>query len=233
MIMNKSYLPVFLVILSVLFSCSGNNSKDVAASVNGDGNGTTNSTINSRPANVVPEGFSPFGQWILGRLALYNEGGEEILDTVPPDATSPIVQNHYVEISEDGGVKHLIIATPLEDGAAYNVFLGDERSFSWSEDSGTVVTDFYSGENLQFSIYKVEEDRFLLRPVEFNKKDSSDYEPILVFSHLKNEEWKYANDRAMIKGTSDYETKLQEYMDFFRDVMKYDFPFVLNQFITY
>lgn len=230
--MNKSYLPVLLVLLSVFFSCTGNNSKDVAASVNGDGNGTTNSTINSRPANVVPEEFSPFGQWILGRLALYNEGGEEILDTVPPDATSPIVQNHYVEISEDGGVKHLIIATPLEDGTAYNVFLGDERSFSWSEDSGTVVTDFYSGENLQFCIYKVEEGRFLLRPVEFNKTNGTDYEPILAFSSLRVEEWNDANDRAMIKGTPVYESKLQEYIDFFRDVMKYDTPFVLNQFFV-
>lgn len=218
--MNMSRIGTLLACsVLLLFSCTENA---------GDSNGE-----NSIRKNNEQENYSVYGRWSIGLMAVYTEGGNEIVDNLPPGAIGPIVQVHYVEIGENTEVQHLICVSSIESKSGisedYNVFLGDERYFSWERGEVDVVTDLSSGKRQPCAIYQLEKNTFSLR---FEYENLS-FDPLLVFSRIEDEEWDTAVSRAMTKGTQTYADKLKEYEDFYKDVLRYDFPFVLCQYFEW
>lgn len=177
---------------------------------------------------VMPDDFSVFGRWILGIRGLYNINGEEVVDVLPPSATSPIVQTHYYEIVEGTAVQHFICVSPIAEGEANTVFEGDDRILSWQEGSTAVETDMFTGKIIQGTIYRWDGNSFMLR----YDCDGLSYDPILVFARVEDEEWEEnVLSNVISRETPAYEDKLKEYVDFCKNRMgNYSTSFSLNQF---
>ena len=223
---NTLFTLITPLLFSFLFSCTAGPVSDEVC--NND-----ETTILRNQVVMRPDGFSVYGQWSIGIKAIYTDGGEEFIDSVPPGAISPIVQTHYLRLDPDAGAQHLICVSPIGEGVNTtsfgNVFLGDDRTFIWDQENNEVLTDLSSGLNQTCKLYTMQDGSFGLR----FEGENLTYDPFLVFSRIEDDEWDEAFALAMTKGTQIYEDKLTEYQAFYKDILGYESPFKLCQFFEW
>lgn len=181
----------------------------------------------------VSEEFSIFGRWHVFPRGLYIENGEEVINYLPPGASSPIMQVHYYEIMDDSAVQHFISVSPISEKDSNNVFKGDDRVLSWKKGTTEVTTDLFTGSKTICSIYRLEKNSFVLRCAEAT---TPSYDVVMVFSRVEDDDWEEdILSRAMLPGTPAYESKISEYNDFVLNVLGHTdqsghpMPFSLQQ----